>query len=235
LTVWLWAGAIAGPVAFFTRWPRSAASLLMRDWAPAAYIFIAYYATGALFIAPSPSFEAWLGRSDARLLGGWRPASLPGAVQAVLEGCYAGCFLLIPAGFAVLVAGGAREMADRYWTVVLLAELAAFAPLPWLPARPPWAVAPEKHVNAPMRRFGLMWVRRTSHRANTFPSGHTAGSLAVAFAVIPVMPVSGSLLLMIALAISAGCVTGRYHYAVDVLAGVALAFVVWALVAVTHF
>jgi membrane-associated phospholipid phosphatase len=138
---------------------------------------------------------------------------------------------MIPAGFAVLVAGGFRALADRYWTIVLLAELGAFAPLPWLPARPPWAIDPMARDGEP---FGLRWVRRTSHCANTFPSGHTAGSLAVAFAVMTVMPQAGFALLAIALAISAGCVSGRYHYVVDVVAGVALALLVWALVVVVH-
>jgi membrane-associated phospholipid phosphatase len=234
LQVWAWAGAMVALVAVLALRPHSALTLVMRDWAPAVYIFIAYYATGALFVAPSPAFEAWLGRSDARLLGQWRADSLPQAAQVVLEACYTGCFLLIPAGFAVLVAGGARAMADRYWTVVLLAELAAFAPLPWLPARPPWAIEPDRQNGAPMRRFGLMWVRRTSHCANTFPSGHTAGSLAVALAVLPVMPRSGFVLLLIALAISAGCVSGRYHYAIDVVTGVVLAVLVWLLVAAAH-
>jgi hypothetical protein len=38
------------------------------------------------------------------------------------------------------------------------------------------------------------------------------------------------MLLAVAFMISVGCVTGRYHYAVDVLAGVALALAIWVAV-----
>jgi hypothetical protein len=54
--------------------------------------------------------------------------------------------------------------------------------------------------------------------------------LAVAFAVIPLAPVAGLGLLAIASGIAVGCVSGRYHYAVDVVAGVALAVAISAAV-----
>ena len=184
-----------------------------------------------MFEHHSPRFESWLRRCDDRLLGAWRPERISRHLLAAFEVCYAGTFLMIPAGFAALAIGGFRSLADRYWTMVSLAELASFGVLPWLPSRPPWLVESlEPDAAVGVRRFGLMWVRRTSHCANTFPSGHTAGSLAVALAVMPVMPVTGLALLVIALAIAIGCVTGRYHYAIDVIAGAALAIVVWATV-----
>ena len=62
---------------------------------------------------------------------------------------------------------------------------------------------------------------------NTFPSGHAAGSLAVAFAVIGTLPWTGALLLVLAAAICVACVVGRYHYVVDVVAGAAVALAAW--------
>jgi hypothetical protein len=50
----------------------------------------------------------------------------------------------------------------------------------------------------------------------------------VAFAVIPFAPVAGLCLLVAAVGIAIGCVSGRYHYALDVIAGVALAAAIWA-------
>ena len=64
-------------------------------------------------------------------------------------------------------------------------------------------------------------------RANTFPSGHAAGSLAVALGVIGPFPAAGIVLLALAVAICAAAVVGRYHYAIDVIAGIVLALVIF--------
>jgi membrane-associated phospholipid phosphatase len=199
----------------------------LRNWAPAVYILASYYGSGALFVAPSARFEAWLLRADSWLLRERRPEALPSWLSVAVEVLYTGTFLMIPLGFAILTAEGFAGAADRYWTTVSAAEYVAFGVLPWLPSRPPWVVDRLDPAHAVgIRRVGLEWVRRTSHHANTFPSGHTAGSLAVALAVWPFVPAAGAVLLAVALGIALGCVSGRYHYAVDVVAGIAVAVVV---------
>lgn len=238
--VWICAALMIGAPVALARIPppfsRPDAAALARDWAPAVYILISYYASGTLFVGPSTRFEAWLSRADARLLRAFGAAEMPQPAGAIVELLYAGTFLMIPAGFAILVASGARSAGDRYWTMVSLAEYVSFGMLPWLPSRPPWLVDDLRPDDARgIRRFGLIWVRRTSHRANTFPSGHTAGSLAVAFAVLPFAPVAGLCLLAIASGIAIGCVSGRYHYAADVVAGVILAVAIWAAVVLAGF
>jgi membrane-associated phospholipid phosphatase len=65
---------------------------------------------------------------------------------------------------------------------------------------------------------------------NTFPSGHVAVTIAVAVGVISTLPVTGAILLGLAASISVACVVGRYHYAVDVLAGAALGTIVCTVV-----
>ena len=62
---------------------------------------------------------------------------------------------------------------------------------------------------------------RTSIGFNTFPSGHVAGSLAVALAVSEAVPAATIPMLVGAALISVSTVIGRYHYAVDGIAGVA--------------
>ena len=51
----------------------------------------------------------------------------------------------------------------------------------------------------------------------------------MALAVVGTLPWTGAALLAIALSISLACVVGRYHYIVDVLAGVVLALVLWTV------
>jgi undecaprenyl-diphosphatase len=78
-----------------------------------------------------------------------------------------------------------------------------------------------------MRRLNAFMVRRTSIGWNTFPSGHVAGSLAVAVAVSEALPSLCIPLGVAASLIAVSTVVGRYHYAVDAVAGALLTFVLW--------
>jgi membrane-associated phospholipid phosphatase len=81
-----------------------------------------------------------------------------------------------------------------------------------------------------VRRAAAQMVEHLTIRANTFPSGHVAGSLAVGFALVDTMPVTGAALLTLAVSISIATVVGRYHYVIDAFAGAALAIVIWMIV-----
>lgn len=212
--------------------PRGAGPMV-RDWAPAIMILVGYWVSGRFFVGSSPSFEAWLMAWDHRLLGDptTRFAHWPRVVLAYLEIVYVGCFLLIPAGFAALLWTGRGAMADHYWTMVIAAEFGAFAPLSVIQTRPPWAIErPSSQRERAIHQMASQMVSTFTIGANTFPSGHVAGSLAVAMAVAGAMPWTGAILFALAASISVACVAGRYHYTVDVVAGAALALAIWALV-----
>jgi membrane-associated phospholipid phosphatase len=200
---------------------------VFRDWAPALVILVGYYAAGAFFVAPSPRVEAWLKRWDDRLIGRATFESVPPGLRVYLELVYDFCFLLIPAGFAVHTWFGGS--ADRFWTIVLIAEFIPFGVMPWLQARPPWAIEGRRAVDAlPMRRFSLSWVERTTIHANTFPSGHASGSLAVALALAQAAPLAAIVFVALAVSIAVASVVGRFHYALDAITGLLLALCVWA-------
>ena len=207
-------------------------SAVVRDWAPGVSILVGYYVSGRFFVAPSHAVERWLMAWDRRLLGdpSTRFARWPRVVLAYLEIVYMGCFLLVPAGFALLAARGRSALADHYWTIVMAAEFGAFAPLVVIQTRPPWLVE-RKPVLADraVHRAAARMVEHLTIRANTFPSGHVAGSLAVAFAVMDTAPAVGVALLLLAASISVATVVGRYHYVVDGIAGAALAVAVWMI------
>lgn len=208
-----------------------------RDWAPALSILAAYYLSGRLFVQPSTRLETWLGAWDRRLLGDptTRFAKWPRWLLAYLDILYMGCFLLVPAGFGVLAWTGHATLADRYWTTIAAAELGAFAPLAVFQTRPPWVLEPPPIVrDARVHRAASLFVRHGTIGANTFPSGHVAGSLAVAFALMGTLPVAGAVFLALSAAIAVACVVGRYHYVIDVVAGGVLAAVVWVVVAIAH-
>jgi membrane-associated phospholipid phosphatase len=210
--------------------PR-AAPPFVRDWTPFLYVSVAYYLTGCLFEKPSETLESWLLAWDHKVLGDptTRFARWPGWVVAYLDIVYLCCFLLLPAGFAALVATGHSTQANHYWTMVLGADLGAFAPLSVIQTRPPWMLEnPPALADTAVHRLASYVVRHATIGVNTFPSGHVAVSLAAAVAVMGSLPLIGGGLLVLAVSVSLACIVGRYHYVVDVLAGALLACGVWA-------
>ena len=202
----------------------------VRNCAPPAYILAGYFLSGDLFVAPSDAVESWLVGWDRRVLGdpATRFVAWPRAVVASLELVYMGCFLLIPAGLVILVLTDRAALVDRYWTLVMGAEFLAFAPLAFIQTRPPWAIERKPELADPgIHRLASRMVQHLTIRVNTFPSGHAAGSLAVALAIVGVLPWTGALLLALAAAICLACVVGRYHYIVDVVAGAGVALGLW--------
>ena len=134
-------------------------------------------------------------------------------------------FMLLPAGFAALSLAGHSSQANRYWTMVLAADLGAFAPLSVFQTRPPWVLEGPAGVARAVRfaAWPCGWCGHATIRVNTFPSGHAAVSLALALAVVGSMPATGAVLLLLSATVSLACIVGRYHYVVDVVAGVVLA------------
>jgi membrane-associated phospholipid phosphatase len=229
LRVWLAAGLVVAIEVAVASVPPNPSLEVLRDWLPAPVILFAYFVTGLFFVAPSASAEAWLKRWDDRLIGRRRFEGVPRVVRVYLDVVYDACFLIIPAGFAVLVWAGQSAGADRYWTLVSAAEFLAFGTLPWFQARPPWAIEARRAIDgAAVRRFSRSWVNHTTIHANTFPSAHASASLAAALAVWPAVPWAGALLAVLAVSIAAGSVVGRFHYAIDAVTGLALAVALWA-------
>jgi membrane-associated phospholipid phosphatase len=224
--VWIAAVSVVAAELALAR-PSGWAAQTARDWLPALVILLAYFVTGAFFVAPSPRFEAWLRQWDERLVGRAPFESVPAPVALYLDVVYDACFLMIPAGFATYMWSGSGS-ADRFWTMVAAAEFLSFGTLPWLQARPPWVIEGRRDADRTgVRRFSLFWVDRTSIHANTFPSGHASASLAVALALLPVAPVAAAVFGVLAVSIAIGSVVGRFHYAIDAVAGLLLAAMIW--------
>ena len=130
--------ALSGAIVIFA----VGAPSFVRDWLPFLYVSAGYYLTGFLYVGPSEALESWLLAWDRRLMGDptTRFARWPGWIVAYLDVVYMFCFLLLPGGFAILVATGHSMLANHYWTMVLAADFGAFAPLSVFQTRPPWAL-----------------------------------------------------------------------------------------------
>jgi len=207
----------------------------LRDWLPGAYVLVGYRATGLLYSGPNAALEARLAAIDARLFArlGALVLRLPRAVLEALELAYLLCYPLVPAGLGVLYLTGQRTRADAYWTVVLAAAFAAYGVLPWAATRPPRALGPAPWWLArrpvTVRRLNLRVLEHGSIQVNTFPSGHAASAWAVALFLMTAPGAAWVAFTALAATIGAGAFVGRYHYGLDVVAGLLVAVLAFVL------
>ncbi|HYN10718.1 MAG TPA: phosphatase PAP2 family protein [Vicinamibacterales bacterium] len=213
---------------------RSPFASILRDWLPALQILIGYWLSGAFFLRPMPRIEAWLAHWDRRLFeelgAGHVAARGPRWLLEYFELAYLTVYLLVPLGFGVAYWFAADLDVDRYWTIVVGAELVCYAMLPWIQTRPPRALrlhAAIEDRRVAIHRLNGLVLSLGSIQVNTFPSGHAAGAFATAFAVATFVPSAFVPFLVLAASITIGSVIGRYHYAADSVAGAVVAVLVW--------
>jgi PAP2 superfamily protein len=203
-------------------------TVLLHGWlVPPVLLLLGYWTSGALFVAPMPGAERTLQTIDRAL--GIRPlaAIIPRWAAELLEFAYAGVYALIPISLALHLTLSGSPDADRFWSIVLITDFLCFAALPWIQTRPPRALEPGDPWTSRFRAFNLRLLGAASIHVNTFPSGHAAEALAAAL-IVSDAPVGVFVwMLFNALAVSAGAVFGRYHYAADAIAGWIVAIVVW--------
>lgn len=202
---------------------------------PALVLLAGYWLSGRFFVEPMLGLERGLIGVDrvvlerTGILRGYKNA--PRIVHHYFEFAYLCVYLVVPAGAITLLAGGRGDAIETYWEVVLLAEFACYGMLPWLQTRPPRSLE-SAEAGPPagvVRRLSLHVLGAGSIGVNTIPSGHAAGSVAVALAVGSVMPGAGAVYMLLAASITAATVLGRYHYVVDSVLGVLVAVGAWAL------
>jgi membrane-associated phospholipid phosphatase len=182
-----------------------------------------------LFVTAKPSHEAALRWLDDRLGVRGLSQRTPRVLAEVLEAAYAGVYLLVPLALWVRHLYLPSPDAGRFWAVVLITDFVCFGVLPWVQTRPPRALEAGEPWASTIRGFNLRLLGATSIQVNTFPSGHAAEGLAAFLLVISAPAGVGALMLLAALAVSAGAVLGRYHFLADALAGWAVAIVVFAV------
>ena len=196
---------------------------------PPALLLTAYWASGLLFVAPMPRVERVLLHLDRSLRIHRLAAAAPRPVAECLELAYAAVYPLIPLALIIHLFATSRPDTDRFWSVVLITDYICFGMLPWIQTRPPRALEREPAWRARFRRFNVRLLGKTSIQVNTFPSGHAAEALAAALLVLDAPLPLVVWMFLNALAISAGAVLGRYHYAADAVTGWAVAAGVWLL------
>ncbi len=198
----------------------------LNNWIlPPSLLFIGYWASGRFFVAPMPVLERGLIDIDRALGIDAIAARMPAVVVEILEIAYTFVYPLVPIGLFLALHEGIA--AERYWAIVLITDFICFGMLPWFQTRPPRSVGVPSPWNSRWRALNLQVLDASSVQVNTFPSGHAAEGLAVALLLAGAPAPIPVIMFFCALAISAGAVFGRYHYAADALAGWAVALAVF--------
>ena len=208
-----------------SRWPHS---MVLHDWVlPPVLLLVAYWTSGLLFVAPMRRMEDRLMAIDRGLRINALAAGTPRWLAEVLELAYVGVYPLIPLALVLHLRFAGSPDPTRFWSVILVTDYICFGALPWIQTRPPRGLERVEPWFARIRALNLRLVGSASIGVNTFPSGHAAEAVAAALLVAGAPAPALALMWVNALAISAGAVLGRYHYAADAFAGWAVAVLVW--------
>lgn len=227
---------LAGALVLPRLLPPLAASVV-RDWLPAALVLLVYWQAGEFFMRVDQPFQDRLERIDARIVAPllrWLSQNRIGKwIAAYLELCYLLCYAMVPLSIAALYLLRLARHSDHFWAVVLVPTYISYGMLPFLQTMPP-RMLEERWLDPlppnPVRTFNLWILRHASIHANTFPSAHVAASTAAALVLATLVPWPVALLFTaIAAGIAVGTFAGRYHYASDAIAGIAVALVVFLI------
>jgi len=205
------------------------------DWLPASLMPMMYWQAGSFAGKPNERFQRFLHRLDREWLGNLlRQLAVRRSyrwISAVLELAYLSCYELVPFGLGVLYLAHMRRYANEYWIVILAATYPCYVLTAFLPTLPPRDLESESEPRWPHRIRGInLWiVRHISHRLNTFPSAHVTATLGGSLVLLRHVPSIGLVFLLASIGVALGAVTGRYHYAADVLIAALLVVALFTL------
>ena len=206
----------------------------LRNWFPVVLILLAYRQMGWIGRPPAEHHLelAWV-RWDKLLLNEWGlKACVEGlgpVVPAVLEVAYSLVSAIPVICIATLAITDHRDRMDRLLTMTLLGALVSYALFPYFPSEPPRTIFPGQDApsyDTVFRQFNWWLLGGYGIHASVFPSAHVSLAFAAAAGIrrcLPEVPWVGRSLLVLAALIAVSTVYGRYHYAVDAVAGLAVA------------
>jgi len=203
---------------------------IARDWVPMPLLLMAYW--NADFVAASrwnPGFgQRWIG-IDRLLLNDWHGRelieSLGPLLPSALELSYLLLYAMPPVLLGLVYLLGGRRRAGSFLFTLLSGTLLTYALLPQFPSQSPRLSFPGQDLPSLITLFRTVnvWLLdRWDIRASVFPSGHVAVAYSSAFAVMAALPERrwfGRVMLVFACLVAVETVYGRYHFAVDGVAG----------------
>jgi membrane-associated phospholipid phosphatase len=228
--VFVLVAGLFGVLALAESYGHQQAFSITRDWIPLALTLVAYRELDWFSpLTRNLNMELRWVEWDRRLLygAGLQRAieSLGALLPAYLEVCYLLVYAVGPIMVAVLYAQRRRELVNRMLMVYLAGTLLAYALLPYFPSDPPRTLfggSDLPNVDTPVRRFNLWIVSGYGIHSSVFPSAHVSSAFSAAWALLWLLPEKrrfGWAMLAYAVSVAVATVYGRYHYAVDAIAG----------------
>ena len=210
-----------------------------RNLLPLALVMLAYQQMG-WFALPHEGIElelTWVQWDKVLLndLGLQSAIEIAGPLlPGLLEILYVLTYVLGPFGIAVITWTGELRHADRFLAIYVLSAILAYALFPYFPSEPPRALFPGEefpNYDTVFRRFNWWLLAGGGIHTSVFPSGHVSSSFGAAFGLLYALPRYrrlGFTMVAIATGIAVSTVYGRYHYAVDAVAGLAVSLIALA-------
>ena len=225
---WALAAVVASVV-----WALSRSQSLARDLAPIGFTLIAYREMNWFTPATYDHHleNVWIGW-DRWLLDQWHlRASLESAgalIPFFLELCYLLVYSVGAVSVGSLFWNRRRDAVSRFWLAYLAGTLGAYALFPYFPSEPPrtaFAAADLPNIVTVMRRVNLWIVGGYGIHSSVFPSAHVSSAFSAAWGLMVTLRERrwiGWLMALYAFLVAVATVYGRYHYAVDAVAGLAV-------------
>ena len=231
------AAAAAAVVIFaFAAWEQlrgSIVSSMARDWLPLPLTLLSYREMN-WFTKPHvghPLEHAWI-VWDRWLLNERGVRAMLESARWIGPGFLELCYLLVyavgPFVVAILYVYHRRDLVDRVLLTYLAGTLLAYGLFPYFPSDPPrvvFAGMDLPRVTTALRRLNLTILGGVGIHSSVFPSAHVSSAFSGAWGLFVFLRERrwvGRGMLLYAVSVSVATVYGRYHYAVDALAGFAI-------------
>jgi membrane-associated phospholipid phosphatase len=213
------------------RFRESIAIEHLRNWIPLALMLLAYKEMG--WLAPT-SHDHHLEQSwivwDHLLLTRWRLRDVIESAgplfPSILELCYVLVYALPAFSMSMLYVYRRSRDAECLLVIYLLGLFLSYVQFPFWPSEPPRLVFPGEDgqaVDTLLRQFNHWLLGGYGIHTSVFPSAHVSGAFAAAFALKRILGERPWLyrgVFVYATLVAIATVYGRYHYAVDAIAGV---------------
>ncbi len=206
---------------------------MVRDWLPAPLVLAAYWQVNWFRVDYhlEELERLWL-TWDRYLLNelGLRAAveSLGPVIPSLIEISYLLMYVVPPFSIAAFYILRKRDRIEQYMFPFLLGTLSAYAMISHFPSGSPrveHAGLDLPNIFTVWRQFNIWILNHGDIQTSVFPSGHVTAAFSAAFGMmlaLPERPWFGRILLINSFLILVATVYGRYHYAADGIAGLAI-------------
>lgn len=213
-------------------------SRVVRDWIALGLILVAYREVDWLG-GKQPLFhlqDTWIAW-DRVVLDQLRLRAaieyFGGIVPAILEAVYLSLYAIPPLCLGLVYWFRGRDRVDRFSTTLFAGAFCAYALLPFFPSLSPRVAYPNQdlpHVANLWRYMNVWLLDHCDISTSVFPSGHVAVAFSSALGLLRAIPEHRWVwlsFLAAAVVVFTATIYGRYHYAADGLASIAISVLAW--------